>query len=109
MQADGCIVFMEEVGEPAYRVDRCLMQLELAGALRGVRGFAFGRFTEIPEDGSEEEMLALLAAVAERHGVPAVANFPIGHIEHNWTLPVGVRALLDGDACTLELIEPATN
>lgn len=109
MQADGCIVFMEDVGEPAYRVDRCLRQLEMAGALRGVRGFAFGRFTEIPDDGTEDEVLAVLAELAERHHVPAVANFPFGHIEHNWTLPVGARALLDGNAGRLDLIEPATN
>ena len=108
MRAEGCIVFMEDVGEPAYRVDRCLMQLELSGALAGVRGFAFGRFTEIPEDGSEEEMMQVLAAVAEKYGVPAAINFPIGHIEHNWTLPVGVPAQLDADGGTLELLEPAT-
>ncbi len=108
MDAHDRIVFIEDVGEPAYRVDRCLMQLELSGALQGVRGFAFGRFTEIPDDGTDEEMEQVLAAVADKYAVPAVVNFPIGHIEHNWTLPLGVRALLDADACRLELIEPAT-
>lgn len=107
-QLQDSILFVEDVGEAAYRVDRCFVQLEMAGVLRSVRGFAFGRFSEIPEDGSEEEVLALLAELAERYQVPAVCNFPIGHVEHNWTLPLGVRAVLDANTCTLDLIEMAT-
>jgi muramoyltetrapeptide carboxypeptidase len=107
MRARDCIVFIEEVGEPGYRIDRCFAQLAMAGALDGVRGFAFGRFSEIPENSSEEEVTGLLRDVAESYGVPAVLNFPIGHIEHNWTIPVGARASLDADACALQLIEPA--
>ncbi len=109
MSAQGRIVFIEEVGEPAYRIDRCFMQLEMAGALAGVRGFAFGRFSEPPESSSEEEIAQVLLAVARRWEVPAVLNFPIGHIEHNWTVPIGVRAFLNADTCELELLEAATS
>lgn len=109
MDARESIVFIEEVGEPAYRVDRCFAQLAMAGALDGVRGFAFGRFSEIPDGSSEMEVEAVLHHVAESYGVPAVMNFPIGHIEHNWTIPIGVPASLDADQCLLELSEPAVN
>ena len=107
LDARDSIVFIEEIGEPGYRVDRCLTQLIMAGALAGVRGFAFGRFTEIPEGHTEEEIMTLLADVADYFDVPAVVDFPIGHIEHNWTIPVGVPALLDADAGVLEMLAPA--
>jgi muramoyltetrapeptide carboxypeptidase len=103
------IVFIEEVGEPAYRIDRCFTQLEMAGALTGVRGFAFGRFTELPDGTSEDDVIRVLTDVAQRCNVPAVVNFPIGHVEHNWPVPMGVRAWLNADTCTLELLEPATS
>ncbi len=109
LHAHDGIVFIEEVGEPAYRVDRCLAQLQIAGALAGVRGFAFGRFSDIPEDSSESDIERLLIDLARLYGVPAVMNFPIGHVEHNWTVPVGVRAVLDANACTLDLIEAAVS
>jgi muramoyltetrapeptide carboxypeptidase len=107
MQAEGCIVFIEDVGETLYRLDRCFAQLDMSGALAGVRGFAFGRFTEPADQSTDEDLARLLGEVAARYSVPAVMNFPIGHIEHNWTVPLGVRAALDADACTLELLEPA--
>jgi muramoyltetrapeptide carboxypeptidase len=109
MRAEGCIVFVEDVSEPAYRLDRCFTQLDLAGALQGVRGFAFGRFSELPDGSTEDEIVSVLTEVAARYSVPAVMNFPIGHIEHNWTIPVGVHAELDADACTLTLLEPAVS
>jgi muramoyltetrapeptide carboxypeptidase len=109
MRAEGCIVFIEDIAEPAYRVDRCFTQLDLAGALQGVRGFAFGRFSELPEGCTEDEIVGVLTEVALRYNAPAVFNFPIGHVEHNWTIPVGVNAELDADACTLTLLEPAVS
>ena len=107
LNARDSIVFIEEVGEPGYRIDRCFTQLIMAGALDGVRAFAFGRFTEIPEGSNEAEVEALLSNLADDFGVPAVMDFPIGHIEHNWTLPVGVPATLDANACVLDLFESA--
>ena len=109
MRADGCIVFIEEVGEPAYRIDRMFAQLDMSGALNGVRGFAFGCFSELPGDELEADVVAVLEEVAARYRVPAVYNFPIGHVNHNWTLPLGVRAVLDADACALELVEAAVS
>jgi muramoyltetrapeptide carboxypeptidase len=100
----GCILFLEDVGEPAYRVDRMLQQLLASGTLEGVAGLAYGRFigTTEPDEHSVEDVLAELG---ERLGVPAVVDLPFGHTEHNCTVPVAVRARLDGDAATLEVLE----
>ena len=98
------ILFVEDVGEPAYRVDRMLEQLLASGALEGVAGLAFGRFTEPPEQ-DEHSVADVLAELADRLAVPAVVDLPFGHTEHNCTLPVGVRARLDAEASALEILE----
>jgi muramoyltetrapeptide carboxypeptidase len=104
--ARGAILFLEDTGEPAYRLDRQWTQLLLTGALDGVAGIAFGRFTDC---GDEDEVRALLQGLADEVGVPAVAALPIGHEPDNWTLPLGVRARLDAGRGTLELLEPAVS
>jgi muramoyltetrapeptide carboxypeptidase len=104
-RAEGGILLLEDVGEPAYRVDRMLVQLERSGMAVGAVGLAFGRFTAGPE--GDHPVLGVLREFAERLGVPAVAELPFGHVEHNWTLPLGVRATLDADAGTLSIDEPA--
>ena len=100
------ILFLEDVGEPAYRVDRMLHQLERSGMTEGIRALAFGRFSDAPDEEMHPVADALLE-FAERLRVPAVRDLPFGHVEHNCTLPVGVRARLDADAATLEILDPA--
>jgi len=104
-RARGRILFLEDIGEPAYRVDRMLVQLDRAGVTDGVVGLAFGRFTAAADDA--HPIVDVLADFAERLGVPAVIDLPFGHVEHNCTLPVGARACLDADSGLLEITEPA--
>ena len=106
LRARGRILFLEDIGEPAYRVDRMLLQLERAGVVDGAVGLAFGRFSGAPDD-DPYPVVGVISEFAERIGVPTVADLPFGHVEHNCTLPVGVRARLDGDAATLSLAGPA--
>jgi muramoyltetrapeptide carboxypeptidase len=106
VRARGRILFLEEIGEAAYRVDRMLIQLERSGVTEGMAGLALGRFTEGPED-DPHPVEDVLGEFADRQGVPAVVDLPFGHVEHNWTLPVGVRARLDGDTASLEITEAA--
>jgi muramoyltetrapeptide carboxypeptidase len=107
INADGAILFLEEVGEAPYRVDRLLQQLRLAGVLNGVAGIALGAFTEGGDDADSPGVRDVLADVLGGLGVPVAHGFPFGHVDDNWTLPVGVRARLDADAGTVELLEPA--
>ena len=104
--ARDCILFLEDVGEPAYRVDRMLHQLERSGMTDGVRGLAFGRFSDAPDE-ELHPVEDALCEFAERLRVPAVADLPFGHVEHNCTLPVGARAELDADRAVLDVLEAA--
>jgi muramoyltetrapeptide carboxypeptidase len=104
VHARGRILLLEDVGEAAYRIDRLLLQLERSGTLEGVAGLAYGRFTETP-DADKNPAIDALAEHAVRLGVPTVVDLPFGHVEHNWTLPIGAMAELDGDAGTMTLLE----
>ena len=100
------ILVIEDVGEANYRIDRMLQQLHLAGALEHVAGIAFGQFTENtdPIDDATRPLDELLREVADAAGVPAVAGIPFGHVRDQWTIPLGARAELDAEACTLHVL-----
>jgi muramoyltetrapeptide carboxypeptidase len=105
----GAILFLEDVGEELYRIDRVLAHLRLIGALRRLAGVVVGRFTEIDRSGGDGALGfdEVLASYFEPLGIPAAYGFPIGHIEAQWTLPIGIRARLDADAGEVELLESA--
>ncbi len=105
----GAILFLEDVGEDLYRVDRMLAQLRLIGALRRLAGVVVGRFTDLKRSGVDGALGfdEVLAAYFGPLGIPVAYGFPIGHIDAQWTLPLGVRARLDADAGEVELLEPA--
>jgi muramoyltetrapeptide carboxypeptidase len=110
----GAILFIEDVAEPLYRIDRMITQIRLAGLLDHVAGVALGEFTAMPDpvdeaasDG-EPTLEAVLGELLEPLDVPTVLGLPFGHGKENWTLPLGVTARLDASTGTLELLEPAT-
>ena len=105
----GSILFLEDVEEAYYRIDRMLTQLWLAGALMGVAGVAFGKFTDCEPSPFFLQNRPIEDILAERFlalGIPAVSGLMIGHIDNQATLPVGCLAELDADAGTLTLLEP---
>jgi len=103
----GAILFVEDVGEPAYRIDRMLSQLRLAGALDAVAGIALGAFSDCPdeEDALLPSPLDVLRERLSALGIPVLADLPFGHVPDNLTIPVGLRARLDADAGTITLLE----
>ena len=106
---DGAILVIEDVNEAVYRIDRMLTQLLLAGRLQRCAAIAFGAFTDIPLDAPPETLGARFLAdvvgeTAERLGVPCISGVPIGHIDDQWTLPLGAMAELDADARTLRIL-----
>ncbi|HEX6041677.1 LD-carboxypeptidase [Longimicrobium sp.] len=107
VQPEGAILFIEEVGESPYRLDRMLSHLTLAGVLDAVSGIAVGGITEVPGENGDALAREVLHDRLGRLGVPVAIGFPFGHIDDNWTLPVGLRARLDADAGTLALLEGA--
>jgi muramoyltetrapeptide carboxypeptidase len=106
---DGALLFLEDVNEDLYRIDRMLAHLRAVGALARLRGVLVGRFTGLKrhiDDGS----LGVDQVLAYYFGplaVPVLYGVPIGHIDEQWTLPLGVRARMDADAGTVELLESA--
>ena len=108
----GAILFLEDVEEAYYRIDRMLTQLWLAGALAGVAGVAFGKFTNCNPSQFFLQNRPLEDILAERCralGVPTISGIMVGHIEDQTTLPVGCLAELDADAGTLTLLEPGVS
>jgi muramoyltetrapeptide carboxypeptidase len=105
----GAILFVEEVEENIYRVDRLLTQLRLAGILNKVRGVVFGNCTRC-EPGRGFGSLTL-EEVLDDHvkvlGVPAWSGAMIGHIERQFTLPEGLDVEIDATKGTITMLEPA--
>ena len=106
---DGALLFLEEVGEDLYRVDRMLAHLRMLGALERVAGVIVGQFTEMKR-GTGDGALGfdeVLSTYLEPLGIPAAYGFPIGHVDDQWTLPLGVRARLDAGRGEVEILDPA--
>lgn len=91
LDSEGIVLFIEDVNEPLYRVDRFLTQLRLAGKLDGVRGVIVGDFVGI----QVEQMAPLLEDIFAPLGVPVLAGWRSGHCDPNLTLPLGVEVKLD--------------
>jgi len=107
---DGAILFLEEVNEYIYRVDRMLSTLKLAGALDRLAGVVLGAFTKCePGDGNFGTLT--LDEVFDDYfkplDVPVYAGASFGHIRRKFTLPVGLPAEIDADAGTIRLLQPA--
>ena len=106
---DGALLFLEDVGESLYAVDRMLAHLRAIGALQKVAGVIVGQFTDLKrgtDDGAlgfDEVLTTYLAPLK----VPVAYGFPIGHVDDQWTLPLGVNARLDATAGELEILDGA--
>ena len=97
--SDGAILFLEDVSEALYRVDRLLTQLRHAGVLHAARGFLLGSFTE------DADPVAVLREHLAGLGKPLLAGWPAGHSIPNRALPLGAMVTLDATAGTLRLDE----
>ncbi|GAV40073.1 S66 peptidase family protein [Streptomyces acidiscabies] len=102
--ARGGLLCLEDVGEETYRLDRYLTQLLRARWLDGVRGVVLGSWAECDD---YPLVRAMLVDRLGGLGVPVVEEFGFGHGAGALTVPFGVAAVLDADAGTLVLDEPA--
>lgn len=108
----GKIVVIEDVDEHSFRVDAMLTNLINNGQLAQAAGIVIGEMTGTDEM-SEDKMGSwpwreLVADRIKPLGVPAVVNYPFGHMKTMLSLPMGVAARLDADAGRLELLEGFT-
>ncbi|MBZ5531838.1 MAG: LD-carboxypeptidase [Acidobacteriia bacterium] len=112
VQTEGTILFIEDVAEKPFRIDRMLMQLHLAGKLRGVRGFVFGEMLDcVPPAGETYTLQQVIKRVLEPYRVPITYGLKSGHVSGgNVTLPLGVQAELTAgpQGVVLKILEAAT-
>lgn len=105
----GAVLFLEDINEAEYRVDRMLTQLAQGGVLDRVAGVVFGQCTNCRNPGEPYGNFTL-PEVMDHHfrplGVPAFQGAWIGHIAGQWSMPVGVPAEIDADAGTIRVLEP---
>lgn len=104
---DGALLFFEDVGEEAYRVDRMLGTLVSSGRFARLTGIIVGSMTRVTFGGIEdpERLRLLLLDRLAPLGVPVASGLPFGHSGPNVPLPVGARASWDGETRTLALEE----
>ncbi len=105
----GRIIFIEEIGERTYCVDRMLTQLRLAGKFNDCAGVVFGDFADCPVEYPEfgltlEEVIRDVVAPC---GKPIFTGLRCGHCSPKLTLPFGVKCRMDADKCTLTVLESA--
>lgn len=108
----GALLFLEDLDEEPYRLDRYLSQLRLSGALAGVAGIACGDFLDCVPTALDKPSFSLEDVFRDafgRLGVPLVMGLPFGHGRHLPTFPMGGRACLDADRGTLTLLEPGVD
>ncbi|MDR1570122.1 MAG: LD-carboxypeptidase [Oscillospiraceae bacterium] len=107
----GKILFIEEVGERVYSIDRMLTQLRLAGKLSECAGIVLGDFANCSGSmrGHDLPLRQVFEDILAPCGKPILYGFSIGHCTPNVTLPLGARARLDADARTLTILEAAVS
>jgi muramoyltetrapeptide carboxypeptidase len=112
IETEETILFVEDVGEKPYQIDRMLMQLKLAGKLEDVRGVIFGEMLDCVQPAGQDYTLQQVAKrVLAEYKIPIVYGLKSGHVSSgNITLPLGVRAALaaDDSGVQLKILEAAT-
>lgn len=106
IRTEGKILFLEDLGEAPYRIDRMFTQLRLAGKLDGVAGIVLGSFLDCVPTQGDYTVDEVLRELLEPLQIPILAHFPAGHGASNWAFPLGLRVRLDADARRLLFLEP---
>jgi muramoyltetrapeptide carboxypeptidase len=102
---DGCLLFIEEINEAPYRIDRMLTALMVSGKLSKVAGVCVGDLTDSSREIDHEQAIAVVGERLGRLGVPILSGLPVGHGLVNRALPLGAPALLSSHRSAL-IINP---
>lgn len=111
VQTDDTILFLEDLGEWPYRIDRMVMHLRYAGKLEKVRGIVFGEMVDCaPSADAGYTLVEAITRMVSDLGIPVAFGLRSGHVStQNITLPIGVKSrLIVTDTVTLEMLEAAT-
>jgi muramoyltetrapeptide carboxypeptidase len=109
INTNGRILFLEEVGEYLYSLDRMFVNLKRAGKLSGLKGLIIGGFNKIKADDPGEEfgrtVYDIVREKVENYKYPVCFNFPVGHQKNNFALKCGAMHVLTVRKDTVELVE----
>ncbi len=103
---DNTILFLEDVNEPFYRLDRLLTQFHLSGRFKGVKGIILGEFSNHHQSDQHDQsrvhefIWQRVSELVENPDIPIWGKFPVGHGRQNITLPVGAH-------CTMNSFQPS--
>ena len=106
------ILFLEDINEQPYRIDRMLNQLKLSKMLSQIRGVVLGRFVNCYESDMTKKTLSLNEVILEYFSnikIPVVYNVKHGHTHENITLPVGLKCNLNASRSFIEILENAVS
>jgi muramoyltetrapeptide carboxypeptidase len=98
---EGSVLFLEDVGERPYRVDRMLTTWRSSGALGAVRAVVLGAFTDAAPGTDGVAVEQVLAERLGDLGVPVLSGVPAGHVDDNLELPLGAMVVVDAATGTL--------
>lgn len=88
------ILFIEDVSEPIYKIERMMYSLRLSGVLARIKGLIVGQFTEYSPDVDNETMEDMIRRCVEPYSYPVMFNAPVGHVDQNAPLIEGGRVTL---------------
>lgn len=77
------ILFIEDVSEPVYKIERILYQLKLSGVLGKLKGLIVGQFTDYKPDSNYRDMETMIHKMVADYNYPVAFNVPVGHVDHN--------------------------
>ena len=103
---EGALLFLEDTGEPMYKIDRMLTQLSLGGRLDNLAGLILGTFDSrdaTDRKSLQEQVWSRVLELTARSRYPVLGGFPAGHLEMNYPLPIGAAAILDTGSGSLRL------
>lgn len=104
---DNSILFLEDIGEEPYRIDRMFSQLALSGVLRKIKGFIFGRCSDCESKNPRNSLTLeqILDDYIKPLGIPAYQGALIGHMDEQFILPVGAKVRMDAGRGTITVLE----
>lgn len=91
----GTILFIEDIAEPIYKVERIFYQLQLSGVLGSLNGLIVGKFTDYTPDRDNESMEGMIARLTRDYSYPIAFGVPFGHVSHNIPLVCSADVRLD--------------
>lgn len=99
----GSILFLEDVSEPVYKIERIFYQLRLSGVLGKLKGLIIGQFTKASRDADGESMEQMIARMVAPYDYPVAFDAPIGHVSHNIPLITSAPTTLDVTTTSVQI------